>query len=53
MREYRFHTIITEIYNNEDELVKKTIVTMSGDYEITEMEKKYRDWLDKRRKDDE
>ncbi len=53
MSEDRFHTIITEIYDNEAELVKKTVVTIDGDYEVTEMEQKYHDWLDERRKDDE
>ncbi len=53
MSEDRFHTIITEIYDNEGELVKMTNAIVPGDYEITEAEQKYHDWLDERRENND
>ena len=50
MRE-RFHLIETRIYDNDGDLVKMSSETVLGDYELTESEIKYQEWLEARRND--
>ena len=45
----RSHHIVTKIYDNDGDLIKMISGTVQGDYELTEQDKKYLEWLDDRR----
>jgi len=46
----RHHYIETKIYDEDGDLIKVSSSIVPGDYEYTEAEEKYLDWLDENRK---
>lgn len=45
----RQHHIETKIYDNDGDLIKMSTVTLDGDYEYTQADLKYLDWLEENR----
>jgi len=44
-----FHTIVSKVYDSNGECIAITSSTVSGEFEPSEATKKYWDWLDGRR----